>query len=117
MTPEEFQRFLPYALALDVERNWTDRFAAVLGPAAVAASAAAMTWYYADRANFATSDFSNFSSSLGSSLSDAIAASSTIPGSSSAFGSSYSSSSSDSGGSSDSGSSGGGGGGGGGDGW
>jgi len=117
MTPEEFQRFLPYALALDVERNWTDRFAAVLGPAAVAASAAAMTWYYADRANFATSDFSNFSSSLGSSLSDAIAASSTVPGSSSAFGSSYSSSSSDSGGSSDSGSSGGGGGGGGGDGW
>jgi uncharacterized membrane protein YgcG len=117
MTAQEFQRFLPYALALDVERNWTDRFAAALGPAAVAASAAAMTWYYADNANFAAANFSDFGSGLGASLSDAIASSSTMPGSSSGFGSSYSGSSDSSGGSSDSGSSGGGGGGGGGDGW
>ena len=120
MSDREFQRFLPYALALDVERNWTDRFAAALGPAAVAASAATMTWYHADHSNSAATDFSDFSGGLGSSLSDAIAASATVPGSSSAFGSSGGSSSSDSGGgssSSDSGSSGGGGGGGGGDGW
>ena len=31
MTPIEFARMLPYALALDVEKTWADRFAAVLG--------------------------------------------------------------------------------------
>ena len=31
MTPVEFARMLPYALALDVEKTWADRFAAVLG--------------------------------------------------------------------------------------
>jgi hypothetical protein len=37
-TPEEFSRFLPYALALGVEKTWAERFAAVLGAAAVAAA-------------------------------------------------------------------------------
>ena len=44
MTPTEFARMLPYALALDVEKTWADRFAAVLGTAAVAA---AVSSYYA----------------------------------------------------------------------
>ena len=105
MTEREFQRFLPYALALDVEKNWTDRFAAVVGPAAVAASAAAMTWYYGDQGNFANSNFDNFATNLGNSLSNTIASSATAPGSSSGSGGG------------DGGSSGGGGGGGGGDGW
>ena len=33
-TPEEFAKFLPYALALGVEKTWADRFAAALGAAA-----------------------------------------------------------------------------------
>jgi uncharacterized membrane protein YgcG len=101
MTIDEFQRFLPYALALGVEKTWADRFAAAVGPAAAAAAAGAMGWYQGS-----TNDLSNvsrFASSLGSSLSSTISSSSSAPGSSS--------------GSGGGGSSGGGGGGGGGGGW
>ena len=38
MTADEFQKFLPYALALGVEKTWADRFAAAVGPAAAAAA-------------------------------------------------------------------------------
>jgi uncharacterized membrane protein YgcG len=101
MTPDEFQRFLPYALALDVEKTWADKFAAAVGPAAAAAAAGAMVWYQGNTGSL--SNISNFTSSIGSSLSGAISSSSTAPGSSSGGGGG--------------GSSGGGGGGGGGGGW
>jgi len=97
-TPQEFARFLPYAVALDVEKTWAERFAAVLGAAAVAA---AVKDYYDSGSG--SHDFGSFSGSL-SSLSDTVSSASTPPGSSSG---------SDGGG----GSSGGGGGGGGGSGW
>ena len=100
MTTEEFEKFLPYALALGVEKTWADRFAAVVGPAAVAAAAGAMAWY---QGSSGLSDLSSFSGGLGSSLSGAISSSSSAPGSSSGGGGG--------------GSSGGGGGGGGGGGW
>lgn len=38
-TPELFERFLPYALALDVEHEWSEQFASVLAAAASAADA------------------------------------------------------------------------------
>jgi uncharacterized membrane protein YgcG len=101
MTVEEFQRFLPYALALGVEKTWADKFAAAVGPAAAAAAAGAMTWYQGSTGNL--SNLSGFASSFGSSLGSAISSSSTAPGSSSGGGGG--------------GSSGGGGGGGGGGGW
>ena len=101
MTVEEFEKFLPYALALGVEKTWADRFAAAVGPAAAAAAAGAMVWYQGNTGGLSNLD--SFSSGLGSSLSGAISSSSTAPGSSS--------------GSSGGGSSGGGGGGGGGGGW
>jgi hypothetical protein len=101
MTAEEFQKFLPYALALGVEKTWADKFAAAVGPAAAAAAAATMAWYQGSTSSL--SNISNFTSSLGSSLSGAISSSSTAPGSSSGGGGG--------------GSSGGGGGGGGGGGW
>jgi uncharacterized membrane protein YgcG len=107
-TPELFERFLPYAVALDVENTWAARFAGVLA-AAGAGAAAASAWYSGDRD--ITSDPVAFADHLGGSLSQTIASSSTAPGSSSGSGSDSSSSSSDSG------SSGGGGGGGGGSGW
>ena len=103
MSVDEYQRLLPYALALDVEKTWGDRLAAAIGPAAVAAAAAGMAWYQGSGHGF---DASSFGSSLGSSLSSAISSSAMAPGSSSG-------SSSGGGG----GSSGGGGGGGGGGGW
>jgi hypothetical protein len=97
-TAEEFARFLPYAVALDVEQTWAERFAAVLGSAAVAA--AVHDYYESSGASF-----DGFASSL-SSMDGAIAAASTAPGSSSG-----------SSGGGGGGSSGGGGGGGGGSGW
>ncbi len=101
MDIDEYQRLLPYALALDVERTWGDRLASAIGPAAMAAAAGGMAWYHAPgNKGF---DASSFGSSLGSSLSGAISASSSPPGSSSGGGGG--------------GSSGGGGGGGGGGGW
>ena len=100
MTTAEFQRFLPYALALGVEKTWADRFAAAVGPAAAAAAAGAMTWY---QGSTGLSNISSFTDSIGSSLSGAISSSSSAPGSSSGGGGG--------------GSSGGGGGGGGGGGW
>jgi uncharacterized membrane protein YgcG len=100
-TPELFERFLPYAIALDVENRWAKRFAGVL--AAAGAGAAVSTWY-AGRRDW-RNDPVGFADHLGGALSQTIASASSPPGSS------------DSGGSSGGGSSGGGGGGGGGSGW
>jgi hypothetical protein len=101
-TKEEFARFLPYAVALDVEKTWAERFVAVLGAAAVAAAVAD----YYQASDWSSSSGHDFGSSF-SGLSDTVASASTPPAESSG--------SSDSGGGG--GSSGGGGGGGGGSGW
>jgi uncharacterized membrane protein YgcG len=98
-TPELFERFLPYAIALDVQNAWAKRFAAVL--AAAGATAAASTWY---EGNYNWRDDPvSFADHLSGELSQTISSASTAPGSS--------------GGSGGGGSSGGGGGGGGGGGW
>lgn len=102
-TPAEFARMLPYALALGVEKTWADRFATLLGAAAVAA---AVSHYYQGFDDSGTSSVGALGDSLDA-MSSTVAAASSPPGSSSG--------SSDSGGGG--GSSGGGGGGGGGDGW
>jgi hypothetical protein len=94
-TPEEFARFLPYAVALGVEKTWAERFAGILGAAAVAA---AVQDYY----ETSSGSFEGFASSF-SNMDSTVAASATAPGGAS--------------GGSGGGSSGGGGGGGGGSGW
>jgi uncharacterized membrane protein YgcG len=99
-TPELFEKFLPYAIALDVENEWGKKFAGVLAAAAVA-GATGYAWYHGRR-NW-SNDPAGFSNHLGSAVASAISSASTAPGSSS--------------GSSGGGSSGGGGGGGGGGGW
>jgi uncharacterized membrane protein YgcG len=111
-TPELFERFLPYAVALDVENTWAKRFAGVLAAAAAAAVAAGTMndWYQGNPSTL--SDPGTFADRLGSDLSQTIAAASSPPGSSGGGDSSGSSS-----GSSGGGDSGGGGGGGGGSGW
>jgi uncharacterized membrane protein YgcG len=98
-TPELFEKFLPYAIALDVENAWAARFASVL--AAAAAAGAASTWY---SGGYYARDPVAFAEHLSRDLSYTIASASTAPGSSG-------------GGSGGGGSSGGGGGGGGGSGW
>jgi len=103
-TPELFERFLPYAIALDVENAWANRFAGVL---AAAGTAAATSAWYSGSDNW-SSDPVGFASHLSGDLNRTISSASTAPGSSD---------SSSGGGSSGGGSSGGGGGGGGGGGW
>lgn len=101
-TPAEFARLLPYALALDVEQTWANRFAAVIGTAAVAA---AVSSYYGGEGSTFAHGPDGITGSLDA-LDSTVSSASTPPGSESGG--------SDSGGG---GSSGGGGGGGGGDGW
>jgi uncharacterized membrane protein YgcG len=105
-TPELFERFLPYALALGVEHAWAEQFSQVLAAAAGASGGQssagyAPSWYSGAAVGaFSATDFtSSFSSSFSSAVSSASA-----PASSSS-------------GSGGGGSSGGGGGGGGGGGW
>jgi len=100
-TPELFERYLPYAMALDAADVWGEKFAQVIADARHDGSYDQPAWYRGDR----WSDHSpaSFASSLDSSLVGTVASSSTAPGSSSGAGGG--------------GSSGGGGGGGGGGGW
>jgi len=109
-TPELFERFLPYALALGVEQAWSEQFSDVLAVAGAAqqggAGSYSPSWYSGRgwRSGISgTGSLSGFGSSLSGGLSGAISSASTAPGSS--------------GGSGGGGSSGGGGGGGGGGGW
>jgi len=99
-TPQLFEKFLPYALALDVENNWSEQFADVLARAG-SGGEYSPTWYSGN--NWHSMGASGMAQSLGSSFSSAISSSSSPPGSSSGGGGG--------------GSSGGGGGGGGGGGW
>ncbi|MDQ3477672.1 MAG: DUF2207 domain-containing protein [Pseudomonadota bacterium] len=99
-TPEIFERYLPFAIALGVENRWADRFAGVLAAAAVQGRQG-FGWYSGSDSPW--DNPGRFASTVGSSLSGAISSASTAPGSSS--------------GSGGGGSSGGGGGGGGGGGW
>lgn len=94
-TPELFEQYLPYALALDVEQKWSEQFSDVLTQANYQP-----TWYVGSYGMFNASSFTN---TISSSFASAISAAATPPGSSSGFGGG--------------GSSGGGGGGGGGGGW
>jgi uncharacterized membrane protein YgcG len=107
-SPQTYEKYLPYAMALDLEKQWTARFASLFAMAA-AASAGAAAGYSPSFAHF--NDASAFHGlgalgSFSSSFSSAISSASTSPGSSSGFS-----------GGGGGGSSGGGGGGGGGGGW
>jgi len=99
-TPELFERYLPFAVALGVEQAWAEQFSEVFaGLDAQRSGGYSPAWY---RGSFNPTRLGGFAREMGGSFSTAIASSATAPGSSS-------------GGSG--GSSGGGGGGGGGGGW
>ena len=100
-TPELFERYLPYAMALDAAEVWGEKFAKVISDAQRDGSYRQPLWYRGGRWHGHSP--ASFASSLGSSLAGTVASSSTAPGSSSGAGGG--------------GSSGGGGGGGGGGGW
>src|SRR5690606_31505500 len=78
-----YESLLPFAVALDVEDAWTERFTAAVGAAAAAEAAQGMTWYVG---RGPVTDLGSFSRSLGSGLSQQIASAATPPGSSSGGG-------------------------------
>jgi uncharacterized membrane protein YgcG len=122
-----FEKYLPYAIALDVENAWGARFAGVLAAAATgvavghAVTSGQESWYQGNRDwSDWSRDPAGFASYLGSGLSETVTAASIPPADTTSPSSSWSSSSgssSFSSGSDGGGSSGGGGGGGGGSGW
>ena len=84
-TPQLFEKFLPYALALGVENTWAERFVDVLRAASTDPSSAYQpAWYVGSGWN--SDNFGSFAGTLSSSLGSAISSSSTAPGSSSGSG-------------------------------
>ena len=103
-TPQVFEKFLPYALALDIEQDWANKFSGILSAAGTApgSSGSAYTPSFYSGSSWSSFSGAGFASSFSNSLTSAISSSSSAPGS---------------GGGGGSGGSGGGGGGGGGGGW
>ena len=100
LTPELFEKYLPFAIALGVEQKWAEQFSEVFARLeATEDGAYSPRWY---KGKFSSNRMGNFASNVSSSFSSAVSSAATPPGSSSG---------------SSGGSSGGGGGGGGGGGW
>ncbi len=83
-TPQLFEKYLPYSLALGVDQRWAEKFANILSAARQPdGSAYHPTWYNGTWSNM---DLSGATSSLSSSLNTAVTHSVTPPGSSSGGG-------------------------------
>jgi uncharacterized membrane protein YgcG len=87
VTPEVFEKFLPYAIALDCENQWSKKFEAQAAAAGIGSDqnyGYTPLWYAGG--NFSRLGTAGFVSSIGSSLGSAAASASTAPGSSSGSG-------------------------------
>jgi uncharacterized membrane protein len=83
-TPELFERYLPFALALGVEQQWAERFSQIFASLkSPNGTVWQPSWY---NGTWSSTNFSTSASSLSSSLSDAISTSVSSPGSSSGGG-------------------------------
>lgn len=78
-TPELFEKYLPYALALGLEQKWSEQFATVLANVQYKPS-----WY--SGYSYPRLSVSSLAHSIGSSLNSAISSASVAPGSSSGLG-------------------------------
>lgn len=83
-TPELFERYLPFALAMGVDQQWTERFAAVFASLREPGGTPYHPVWYTGAWN--AHDFSAATSNLTSELGTAISSSVTAPGSSSGSG-------------------------------
>lgn len=87
-TPELFEKYLPYAIALDLEQAWGDKFARALAVGDGKGAEYAPRWYSGTDPLYVSS-MGKFASNLGSSFKSAVsgaaAGSAKAPGSSSAF--------------------------------
>ncbi|HKS54342.1 MAG TPA: DUF2207 domain-containing protein [Steroidobacteraceae bacterium] len=79
---KRYEMLLPYAVALEVEDAWTEKFTAAVGVAAAAEATRRIGWYHGG----GVSDLGSLSRAVGSSLTSQIASSATPPGSSSGSG-------------------------------
>jgi uncharacterized membrane protein len=84
LTPQIFERYLPYALALGVEQHWAEQFTSILEQANYQPN-----WYVGP--NLKGFNSVSLASTISNSFSGAISSATTAPGSSSGFGSSGSS--------------------------
>jgi uncharacterized membrane protein YgcG len=83
-TPELFERYLPFALALGVEQAWAEKFARVFARLEAAGDTSYRPgWYHGD---FNPRAIGSFTAGVGASLTSAISSASTPPGSSSGSG-------------------------------
>lgn len=78
---ELFERYLPYAVALDVDNRWAERFESALTAAdrEAVASGNSLAWYSAGRGS--ATDLTGVTSALRSSFSSSLSASSASPSS------------------------------------
>jgi len=76
MSPQHFEKLLPYAVALGVEKPWSNHFQAWLATAAAAgvASSYSPMWYYGDSDNYLgfSDRISDFSGSIADSLASSL---------------------------------------------
>lgn len=79
---QRYQHLLPYAIALEVEEAWSDKFTAAVGAAAAAEATRSLHWYRGGSFN----SLGEMSQAVSSSLNSSIASSSSPPGSSSGGG-------------------------------
>jgi len=87
-TPELFEKFLPYALALGVEQQWSEQFDSVLKAAALETGGGYHpAWYYGPGLHYA--GFSGLGNRLSSGLGSAVATASTAPASRSSHSGSF----------------------------
>jgi uncharacterized membrane protein YgcG len=83
-TTDLFEMYLPYALALNVEQQWGERFASVFAQLEREGNTYQPGWYHGR--HWHHHHVGDFTNTLGSSLGSAISSSSTAPGSSSGGG-------------------------------
>jgi uncharacterized membrane protein YgcG len=79
---KRYEMLLPYAVALEVEEAWTEKFTAAVGAAAAAEATRRIGWYQGGN----VSDLGSLSRAIGSSLTSQISSASSPPGSSSGSG-------------------------------
>jgi uncharacterized membrane protein YgcG len=83
-TTDLFEMYLPYALALDVEQHWAERFASIFADLEKQGRPYTPIWYSGSHWNY--NNLGDFTNTIGNSLSSTISSSSTAPGSSSGSG-------------------------------
>ena len=83
-TPERFEEYLPYAIALGMETQWANIFSGALADLAMQGKEYHPSWY--SGSHWHPHEFHAFASNVSSSLDSAVTSSSTAPGSSSGGG-------------------------------